>query len=172
MRVSDYRPWPNLGMWARSRPPREADPDDPVSTLQADVDRAFETFWSAIPGPFFNNPLWPLVVDPDIDVVDDGKALTVKAELRGFSESEVDVSITSDRLIIRAERIAESDDEKQQSGRRRRRGPERIERLVPLPQGIDPDAASASFKDGVLTVVLPRTAEAQTEIRRVPVKTS
>jgi HSP20 family protein len=171
MRVSDYRPWPNLGMWARSGPPREADPDDPVSMLQADVDRAFETFWSAMPGPFFSKPLWPLVVDPDLDVVDDGKSLTLKAELPGFTESEVDVSITADSLIIRAEKAAETDDEKQQSGRRRR-GPERIERVVALPQGIDPDAASATFKDGVLTVVLPRTAEAETEIRRVPVKTS
>ncbi|HEV7717366.1 MAG TPA: Hsp20/alpha crystallin family protein [Arsenicitalea sp.] len=167
MQVSDYRPWRNLGLWA-DREPRQTDPNDPVSVLQAEVDRAFENFWSAMPIPFFNNSMWPLVVNPDIDVVDDGKTVTVKAELPGFKESEVDVSMTSDSLIIRAQRSPDTDGRR--SGRRRRRTPEQIEHVVPLPQGLDPDGVSASFNDGVLTVVLPRTAEAQAEIRRVPVK--
>ncbi|MDB5560909.1 MAG: heat shock protein [Hyphomicrobiales bacterium] len=169
MQVSDYRPWRNLGLWAEKEP-RQTDSNDPISVLQAEVDRAFENFWSAMPGPFFNNSMWPFVIDPELDVVDDGKTLMVKAELRGFSESEVEVSMTSDSLIIRAQRSAGRDIGG--PSHRRRRDPEQIEHVVPLPWGIDRDAVSASFNDGVLTVVLPRTAEAQAEVRRVPVKTT
>ncbi len=45
-----------------------------------------------------------------------------------------------------------------------------VERMVPLPEGVDPDAAQASFKGGVLTVTIPKTAQARSEAKRVPVQ--
>ena len=46
----------------------------------------------------------------------------------------------------------------------------RVERAVPVPDGIDADAAQATFKNGVLTVTIPKTAEAQGRAKRIPVK--
>jgi HSP20 family protein len=168
MRVTDYLPWRNLARFtARDDDARRSvDPDDPVSALQAEVDRAFENFWRAMPLPFASNSPWPFVTDPDVDVSDDGKAVTVKVELPGFSQSEVDVSMTGDSLIIRAQKPGGNG---KRSARGWERGPRPIERTVPLPQGVDTDAISASYKDSALTVVLPRTPEAQTDIRRVKI---
>ena len=52
--------------------------------------------------------------------------------------------------------------------RERRYG--RLERIVPLPQGIDADAAEARFKDGVLTIVIPKSADARSNSRNIPVQ--
>jgi HSP20 family protein len=46
----------------------------------------------------------------------------------------------------------------------------RIERLVPLPVGIDPDSAKATFKNGVLTVTIAKTPEAQSAVKRIQVQ--
>ena len=45
-----------------------------------------------------------------------------------------------------------------------------IERTVPLPDGADADAAKAAFNNGVLTIVMPKSAEAQAETKRIPVQ--
>ena len=46
----------------------------------------------------------------------------------------------------------------------------RVERTVPLPEGIDAKAAEATFKSGVLTVTIPKTREAQSKAKRIPVQ--
>lgn len=46
----------------------------------------------------------------------------------------------------------------------------RFERRIGLPRGIERDKAQASFRNGVLTVTLPRSAEANENVRRIPVK--
>ncbi|MBB3318125.1 HSP20 family molecular chaperone IbpA, partial [Rhizobium sp. BK181] len=45
-----------------------------------------------------------------------------------------------------------------------------MERTVPLPDGIDPDAATATFKNGVLTLVIPKSREVQADTKRIPVQ--
>jgi HSP20 family protein len=171
MRVTDHLPWRNLARFAGTGngTERRVDPNDPVSVLQSEVDRAFENFWRAmpLPMPFFGNSPWPFVTEPDVDVSDDGKAVTVRVELPGFAQSEVDVSMTGDSLIIRASKPQGGNGNRAMRGWER--GPRPIERSVPLPQGIDTNATSASFKDGGLTVVLPRTPDAQSDIKRVKV---
>jgi HSP20 family protein len=86
-----------------------------------------------------------------------------------MEESDIDLSIADDALIIRGEK--KIDRETEENGfvlRERRFG--LIERTVPLPDGIDPDAADATFRNGVLTVVIPKTAEAKSSVKRVTVK--
>lgn len=48
--------------------------------------------------------------------------------------------------------------------------PVRFERAVPWPDGLDVDAAKATVKNGVLTITIPKTAEAQTEVKHIQVK--
>ena len=83
----------------------------------------------------------------------------VKAEMPGFSEE--DVKITVDKHVLRISG-KHSETEKDGKGRKyliRERRMDSFERSFSLPEGVDEGAISAGFKDGVLTVTLPKTPE-------------
>lgn len=165
MRITDLVPRRGTGrdVTARSAPP------DPVRGLQLDVDRAFENFWRMMPFPFSAMERLPQVDDVRVDVSDNSKEITVTAELPGMSDADIDVSITDGLLTIRGEK--KSDHKAETNGvlvRERAYGA--MERTVPLPDGIDPDAATATFKNGVLTLVIPKSREVQADTKRIPVQ--
>ena len=98
-------------------------------------------------------------------------AVLVRAESPGFGPDEVSVEATRDRLVLRGR--------KQQEHEEHDRGFHRIERQageffrsVILPSEVDPDRATATFRDGVLHVSLPKTEEARARQVRVPVRSS
>ena len=164
MRITDLVPrrGTSRDVTARSAPP------DPVRGLQLDVDRAFENFWRMMPLPFSAERL-PQVDDVRVDVSDNSKEITVMAELPGMSDADIDVSITDGLLTIRG--YKKSDHEAETNGvlvRERAYGA--MERTVPLPDGIDPDAAKATFKNGVLTLVIPKSPEVQADTKRIRVQ--
>lgn len=104
-----------------------------------------------------------------VDVADNGNAITVTAELPGMSDADIDVSIRDGRLTIRGEK--KSDRGSEENGvlvKERVYGA--ISRTVPLPDGIDADAARATFANGVLTVVIPKSADVQADTKRIPVQ--
>ena len=146
-------------------------PTDPVGALQQEVDRAFGHFWDMLPYPFGVLGRLQQTETVRVDVDDNGKEFMVTAELPGMNDTDIDVSITDGWLTIRGEK--KSDREAEQNGILAR---ERIygvmERTVLLPDGVDPDAAKATFKNGVLTLTIPRSAEQQANTKRIPVQTS
>jgi HSP20 family protein len=162
MKITDLIPWRGSG---RDLAARTADMD-PVRALQADVDRAFDHFWRMVPYPFGQLADTELV---RVDVADNGNAITVTAELPGMSDADIDVSIRDGRLTIRGEK--KSDRGSEENGvlvKERVYGA--IARTVPLPDGVDADAARATFANGVLAVVIPKSADAQADTKRIPVQ--
>jgi HSP20 family protein len=165
MKITDLVPW---------RGPRRdvAAPTaamDPVRALQLDVDRAFEHFWRMVPYPFASFGQLARTESVRVDVGDDGKEITVTAELPGMSDADVDVSVRDGQLTIRGQK--KSDRKAEENGvlvRERVYGA--IERTVPLPDGVDADAAKATFVNGVLTVVIPKSSELQSGAKRIPVQ--
>ena len=96
------------------------------------------------------------------------KEVEVLAELPGMDDQDVDISVAEGTFTIRGEKKAER-------RRKKRICPARaqlrtIERVVPLPEGLDLDSANATFKNGVLTVSIPRTAKSLATVRHIPVK--
>ena len=165
MRITDLVPWRGSGRDVTSR----SAPPDPVSGLQLDVDRAFENFWRMMPFPFAAREGLPRADDVRVDVTDNGKEITVTAELPGMSDTDIDVSLTAGLLTIRGEK--KSDHEAETDGilvRERTYGV--MVRTVPLPEGIDPDAAKATFRNGVLTLVIPKSPQLQADTKRIAVQ--
>lgn len=165
MKITDLVPWRGPGRDVAA----QTAASDPMHALQADVDRAFDRFWRMALNPFASVGGLAQTQSVRVDVRDDGEQVTVTAELPGMSEADVDVSVRDGQLTIRGEKKSERGAE--ESGvlvKERVYGA--VERTVPLPAGVDVGAANAAFHNGVLTIVIPKSAAAQAGTKRIPVQ--
>ena len=105
---------------------------------------------------------------PAIEVVQQGGELKVHAELPGLKPEDVKVEVTDDALVIQGERKYEHEDKKGGVYRSERRYGQ-FYREISLPEGANAEQAKASFKDGVLEVVLP-VPEAKSNRRTIPIE--
>jgi HSP20 family protein len=166
MRVSDLIPRKHP-----HEPESARDERDPVAVLQTNINRAVADFLRPLNLPFAG---WPApFLDGDsgiqVDVTETDKEVKVTAELPGLNESDVDVRLDDGMLVIGGEKKADREvNEKGYILRERSVG--KVERSVPLPNGIDASAAQATFKSGVLTVTIPKTADARNGAKRIPVR--
>ena len=140
------------------------------------MDRLFDDFFSA--------PMWPrfpmmapasmleVVVTPQIEVSETDKEVMVTAELPGIDPSKVDVSLVDDVLTIRGEKEQRKQSpEKERDYHLSERSYGTFARYLRLPFRADPGKIQASFKDGVLTVVIPKPEEVQQKVHRIAVST-
>ena len=137
--------------------------------MQREMNRVFDTF----------NRTWGLGTFPEVtgsfmprlDVTEDEKAFTITAELPGMSEKEIELSLSADTLTIRGEKKEETKEEQGKNYYYSERSYGTFMRTIPLPSQIETDKVSASFKKGVLTVTLPKTASAVETVKKITVKT-
>lgn len=103
------------------------------------------------------------------DMRREGDKLVVAVEMPGVDpEKDVDVSVEGDALTIKGEK-AEEREVREEDRYLRERSYGRFERTLMLPDGVDPDAVTASYDKGVLTVEVP-IPEVKNETRSIPVK--
>jgi len=95
---------------------------------------------------------------PAVDVFDKKDKFIVKAELPGMKEEDIDVSVVGDTLSIKGEKKTETE-VKDEAYYRCERTYGSFYRSIPLPSTVDANKIEASFEDGVLEVVLPKSAE-------------
>src|SRR5262249_5822238 len=131
-------------------------PFDQLSTLRSEINRLFEEPFSGLAraSEFFD--VW----SPALDVYEDKDNLIVKAELPGLKKDEIDISIHEGALHISGERKQESE-HKGGETYRSERFYGRFHRTVGLPKPVDAGKVNATYKDGVLTVTLPKSEEAK-----------
>jgi HSP20 family protein len=94
---------------------------------------------------------------PPADVTVTDEQVTVVMDVPGLKASELDIELLGDRLTVRGERPFPhaGEDEGRRSWQRLERGFGKFERILQVPEGLDPDAIVASLTDGVLTLVIP-----------------
>jgi HSP20 family protein len=95
----------------------------------------------------------------DVDITDADDEVVVTADIPGFDREELDVNVTGRTLSIRASHDDETRDEGDERGGtyvRRERRSRSTARSIGLPADVDEDAASATYRNGVLTVRLPK----------------
>ena len=95
-----------------------------------------------------------------LDVVDHDKELMVRAELPGVEKDDVEVTISGDRLTIKAEREFEEEEEKEDFYRHEM-GYGKLMRTVSLPVEVESEKIHAELKEGILKVVLPKVQMAE-----------
>jgi len=133
-------------------------------SLQAEIDRLFDL--SFADGPLSGRVLNDWV--PALDVYEDKENLFVKAELPGLRTEDIAVSLEDGALTISGERPEEKQDSAQPYRRERFVG--KFQRSFTLPVSVEADKVKAAYKDGVLTVTLPKAPEAQP--KQIAVKVS
>jgi len=108
-------------------------------------------------------------VDPAHDVTETKDSLTITAELPGLEAKDVDVAISGDMLTIKGEKKQEKE-EKDEHHHVVERTYGTFSRMVRLPAPVAADKIKATFKNGVLTVNLPKTEEAKQKAISVSVE--
>ena len=127
-------------------------PTDDVDRLRQEVDHLFGNFLSGTE-PFFSR------VYPAVNISERENNFYVRAELPGVKTDSLDISVVEGRLQIRGERKIDAAEQKT-SYHRREREAGFFRRTIALPAKVDPGKVSASMKNGVLMVILPKSEEA------------
>lgn len=159
--------WGGLRRWDEEDRPLEAFRRD-MDNLHREVDRLFQDFWrgrgSMLPES------WSLAdVTPRIDETEDEKAYHVKVELPGMNKDDVEITLSEGVLTIRGEKKQE-EEEKGKDFYRQERSFGAFRRSVPVPGAVEEGKIQASFKNGVLSVELPKSKEAQKKVKHISVK--
>jgi len=168
MNMRDLIPWSRGGsnqvqQSASQVPSVFRNDESPFLALHREMNRLFDDAFRAFDTPalFGRMPAWP-----SLEVTDTDGEIRVAAELPGMDENDVEVLLEDGGLTIRGEKKTEMED-KDRHFSERFYG--RFERRIPL--GFQPDEGkvNAAFKNGVLTVTVPKTAEAQKNMKRIPI---
>lgn len=140
--------------------------DNPFVSLQNEVDRLFENFTAGFPS--LGNGLANVTL-LSMDVSETDKEIEITAELPGLEEKDVQINVSDNILSIRGEKKAEKE-QKDKNYRLVERSYGSFERSLELPEGVNADAIKASIDKGVLKVVVPKPAPAQS--KKIEVKSA
>lgn len=129
------------------------------------IDRWFESFeLPALERMFERDRFWV----PAFDVSETDEHIVVKADLPGIDPKELDISITGNVLTVKGEKKQERE-EKGESYHRIERTFGSFTRSFTLPADVDPNGVEATYKDGVLKLMIPKTEKSKR--KKIEVKT-
>ena len=135
----------------------------------AEFDRLFD---ATLPGFGFGaSPQEAQSFAPRVDVTESDEAYTVRADLPGLDEKDIQVSLEEGVLSIQG-KVESEKDENERGVRWVERARGSFQRAIELPADIDAGKVTASYKQGVLTVTVPKLPEAKPEVRSIPITTS
>ncbi len=154
------------------RRPADKDNDHPFYSLQRQMNRVFDDFFAG-----FDAPPGSLAgvgfggFSPSVDVKESDKEFTIRAELPGVEEKDIEVTVSGNAVTIRGEKKEEVED-KGKNYYYMERSYGSFNRVIPLGMEADADKVQANFKNGVLKVSVPKSLSAKAQGTKVPVKTA
>jgi HSP20 family protein len=103
-----------------------------------------------------------------VDIREDDKEIVVAAELPGLDEKDLEVTMSDNALIIKGEKKGEHE-ERESGYSYRERSYGAFQRVIPLDVDVLEDQVAATFKNGVLTIVLPKSPDAQRKFKKIAI---
>jgi len=151
--------------WSKDQEVAAFENRDPFLTLHREMNRLFDDVFRGFvltnTGPLHDSrKTWPRIEVSDMD-----KAVTVSAELPGLTQKDVQVEIAEGVLSIRGERRAERRDEGRYFTERFYGS---FERQIPL-DNVNEDEVKAEFRNGLLTVTLPKAARSAQNVKQIAI---
>ena len=149
-------------------------PYEPMLQVHREIDRLFDNFFRDFPLSSIDS-LRPFggigesgLLRPKADLSATDKEYRLTVEITGVSEKDVSLAISGNSLTIRGEKKQEKE-EKEKDFYRIERSYGSFQRVLSLPEDVDQDGISAGFKDGVLTVTMPRKEAAGAEVKTIEI---
>jgi HSP20 family protein len=153
-----------------------ANPWRTLETMRNEMERLFDDFrFDLGRSPFRSGqaePFWRREMSwgaaPAVDIAEKDNAYEITAELPGMEEKDIEVKYAGGAITIKGEKTEEKEEKKKDYHLSERRYGS-FQRSFSLPDGVDVDKVAASFKNGVLTVTLPKSAEAQKSEKKIAI---
>ena len=143
------------------------DPFQDLITLQDRMNHIFEQTMARSRGE--REGVGASAWSPPVDIYETADSLMLKAELPGLSKDDIDIQVRDNRLTLKGERRHEKET-KEENYLRVERVYGTFQRVFSLPTDVQPDKIRATFKDGVLEVIIPKAEAAKPKHIKVEVK--
>lgn len=140
------------------------DPLDRFFNIREDFDNVMRDFLRGFSGPSLSRELFPLA-----DVKEDEDKYTVTVEVPGIDKKDLKIKVKDNSLLVEGEKKEEAREEKE-SYLRVERSYGNFRRSFSFESELDTKKVNAEFKDGILTVTLPKTEKEKPEEVEVKVK--
>lgn len=164
MALNDFKPFKKKGQLAV----RQAN-EQPFFALQHRMNRMFDDFFRGFDIEPFGEFEKQATFMPQINISEDEKEIVVTADLPGIDEKDLDISITKDVLTIKGEKKTETEDKKK-NYHRIERSYGSFSRSIAMPEGIEEGKIEAELKKGVLKILIPKSAAAQPQQKKINIK--
>jgi HSP20 family protein len=126
-----------------------------MSSLQEEMNRVFDEFFGRVPLRVEKEEgIWA----PSVDVSENNNAITINAEIPGMSKDDIKINIQDNTITLKGEKIQEKE-EKDANYHRVERNYGAFVRSFTLPTPVQSDKVKASYKNGVLKIVLSKSEE-------------
>jgi len=136
---------------------------NPVVSLHREMNRLFEDMFRGFDSP----ALWGARGGwPSVDLEETDKEYRVTAELPGTDEKDIEVLLHDGTLILRGEKKVEKEPGNRMFSERFYG---RFERQIPLDRDVDESAVNATFRNGILTVTVPKSAQSLERSKKIPI---
>jgi len=144
------------------------DPFEEMKKFRKEIEKTFEDFYKK---PIYKGEKRPVMREPLADVVETEKEVVAKIELPGVDKKDIDLKITENMLGVKAEKKHEAE-VKKKGYFRQERSYTGFQRAFSLPKKVVADKAQAEFKDGVLTVTMPKQKKEieKEKVKKIPIK--
>lgn len=143
---------------------------NPIVAFQNEVNKLFNDFFGDVSLPsWFHRSDPAFAVSLAMDVTEDDKEFKVVAELPGVEAKDVQITTAEGYVTIKGEKKKEEKEERE-GYFRQERSYGAFQRVVALPDTANFDKAEASFKNGVLTLSVPKKAGAQSKERKIEIR--
>jgi HSP20 family protein len=136
--------------------------------MQDRVNRMYRLFRDSYSPESPEEALTTTTFAPPVDIYEDEHNITLKMEVPGIAEKDIDVHIENITLTVRGERKFEKE-EKEENFRRIERQYGSFTRVFTLPSSVDPEQVSANYDNGVLKIKLAKKAEVKPKQIKVSV---
>jgi HSP20 family protein len=131
-----------------------------LSSLQRRIDHVFDD-WAPAPAPELrvdrSRRPSPHAAWPPINAFETKESFVYRAEVPGMAQDDVSVTVQDEALVLRGERKSEVPEGYEV--RLRERAPVAFSRTLPLPGRVDAEGVTATMKDGILTIILPKAKD-------------
>ncbi len=147
----------------------------PVGQLHQEMDQLFDNFFRGFghspfrPGSLLSDSLNSGMLKPTLDIGASEKEYAISIEVPGVTQKDVKLEIAHNTLTVRGEKKQEKE-EKNKDFYRVERSYGSFQRVLSLPEDADQDKVTATFKDGVLAITIPRKPMPAAAVKQIEIK--